>query len=102
MNVMETAKIIAANTQLRPCIPLPLTAVSPRDPVSRNPNGVARSATSSWAPHGRAPVVPEHYPSGLRGRRAHGRQHLLRGRRGGADEALGVVRRLEGGHHAVE
>jgi hypothetical protein len=28
MKVMETAKIIAASTQLRPCIPLPLNAVS--------------------------------------------------------------------------
>ena len=30
MNVMETAKIMAASTQLRPCMPFPLIAPSPR------------------------------------------------------------------------
>ncbi len=38
MNVMETAKIMAASTQFRPCMPFPFIAPS-LHVVRRNPNG---------------------------------------------------------------
>src|ERR1700722_4667568 len=39
MKVMETAKIMAASTQLRPCIPFPLKALPSTFPLPKTPTG---------------------------------------------------------------
>src|ERR1700734_1471510 len=51
MNVMETAKIIAASTQLRPCIPLPLKALPPTMPPLETLTG--------WSGEREAPAVAQ-------------------------------------------
>jgi hypothetical protein len=64
MKVMETAKIIAASTQLRPCIPLPLKALPPTMPSPKTLTGWSREheapavvQTLILASH--APLIPD-------------------------------------------
>ena len=57
MNVIETAKIIAASTQLRPCIPLRSSSA----PFPEDPNGVDRLANGLFSPDSSAGVTGRHW-----------------------------------------